>query len=139
MGGGGRYDGLSKQLGGPDVPAFGFGAGLERLIQVMLAQQVGFAPRGVPTLTVLPMGDRARRFGFDLCTRLRRSGIAATCDWTGRKLKSMLSHAAESGARYVAILGDRELDEGSCPVRCMETREETVIPLAQLELYLQGV
>jgi histidyl-tRNA synthetase len=139
VGGGGRYDGLIKQLGGLDFPAVGFGMGIERLIQTMLGQNVAFPGAPKALLTILPMGDRAREFGFELTARLRRSQMAVQCDWTGRKLKAMLSSASDDGVTYVAIIGDRELDEGICHLRHMATREETSVPLESLEQFLKGV
>jgi histidyl-tRNA synthetase len=130
---GGRYDGLIRQLGGPDLPSVGFGMGLERLIQTMLGQQVPFPERPAPMLMLLPMGDAAQRACFKLSAQLRHKGVAAGCDWSGRKLKAMLGAAAEAGVQYVAILGDDEIQSGRCTVRCLATREEQQLPLDRLD------
>jgi histidyl-tRNA synthetase len=130
---GGRYDGLIRQLGGPDLPAVGFGSGLERMIQTMLGQNIAFPEPPAPLLTLLPMGDAARHAAFELCAQMRRNGLAVDCDYSNRKLKAMLASAVGAGAQFVAILGDDEIQAGSCPVRCLATREEAQLPLDRFE------
>src|SRR5207249_436907 len=105
--GGGRYDGLVKDLGGPDLTAIGFALGLERL--VMLLPAAGPEPRCDAFLAVLaPKAfDRALLIQHDL----REAGVRVMMDHEGRGLKAQMKRADKLGARYVAIMGEDELAE----------------------------
>ncbi len=108
VGGGGRYDRLIEQLGGPSTPGIGFAAGLERIL--LAAPEQPAAP-GVVDLFVT-VADRDSREGhviaFELAREARRAGLAAQLELTGRSIKSALKHADRIGSRYVAIVNDRE-------------------------------
>jgi histidyl-tRNA synthetase len=123
MSGGGRYDGLIKTLGGPDLPAFGFGCGLERVIQTMINQMVSLPKPSSPTLFFVPLGDKARERCFLLTHNLRRNGIAAQVDLSGRKLNKMMQYANQIRAQYVAVVGDGELESGVIELKEMESGE----------------
>jgi len=121
LGGGGRYDGLIKQLGGPDLPAFGFGAGLERIIQTMLAQKTALPEPERSDLLFIPLGDEAAVHCFQLVCRLREQHIKAEMDLTGKKLKNALRYADSTKVRYVAVVGENELKTGEVDLKEMET------------------
>ena len=110
LGGGGRYDGLIKELGGPDLPAFGFGAGLERIIQTMLAQKVSLPPSQHSQLFLIPLGESAKETCFKLASHLRKEHIPTEMDLSGKKLKNAMRYADTTGARYVAVVGENELE-----------------------------
>jgi histidyl-tRNA synthetase len=101
LGGGGRYDQLVAELGGPDLPAAGFGVGLERLLLAL--EQEGVAATDAVPCDVFVAGDLERAFA--LATALRRQGLAADFDPLGRSLRAQLRHADRLGARFAAILG----------------------------------
>ncbi len=107
VGGGGRYDGLVEELGGPPTPGMGWAAGVER---IMLAG--GAPPAPAPTVELfiaLEDTDRTRRrAAFELLSEARSAGITAQMDLGGRSLKGQLSHAHALGARYVGIVGGEE-------------------------------
>jgi histidyl-tRNA synthetase len=113
VGGGGRYDGLVEQLGGPSTPGMGWAAGIER---IMLASDGGPtavdhpASAPAPELFVALDGPRGetRAAAFGLLTEARAAGLAAQMDLGARSLKGQLSHADALGARFVAILADGE-------------------------------
>ena len=107
VGGGGRYDGLLKELGGPDLPAFGFGSGMERMIQTLLKQKVPLPSPSSPTLMFIPLGDEAKERCFSLVHDLRRAGISALMDFSGRKLGKVMGLADQIGVQYVAVVGGR--------------------------------
>ncbi|SMC19202.1 histidyl-tRNA synthetase [Desulfacinum hydrothermale DSM 13146] len=140
VGGGGRYDGLMKDLGGPDLPGIGFAIGMERLI--LLLQQGQSRAGRAPELFVAVIGDRAAREGFGLVQRLRNSGIRTEFTYGGGSLKSQMRRADKLGVSHVLILGDEELDRGKAPVRNMATKEQVEIPLddalAALTRYVRG-
>jgi len=104
VGGGGRYDGLIEQLGGPAAPGIGWAAGIERIMLAGEARPI--APAAVELFVALEQPDPAvRRAAFVLLSEARSAGLAAQMDLGGRSLKGQLGHAAALGARFVAILG----------------------------------
>jgi histidyl-tRNA synthetase len=119
LGGGGRYDGLVEQLGGPPTPGIGWAAGLERMLLAAPPQ-----PVADPPLDLFVAYDRPelRATAFRLAADARRAGHAAQLELAGRSLKGQLRYAGNAGARYVAILGD----EGTS-LRDMETGEQRIV------------
>jgi histidyl-tRNA synthetase len=111
--GGGRYDTLVKELGGPDVPAIGFAAGLERLLIASELQ----GPAAVVDVLVAPLGAAAVAHALGLARDLRGKGIRTEVDTRGTSLKSQLRRANGLGARMVLILGDTEIASGSVQVK----------------------
>ena len=99
--GGGRYDVLVEQLGGPATPAVGWATGLER---VLLASPPAPVAPGTSVYVAFDAPAAARR-GFDLVRRLRSAGLAAEMEQAGRSLKGQLKHADRRGARWVVIVG----------------------------------
>ena len=118
--GGGRYDGLVKDLGGPDIAGIGFAVGLERLVS--LAPRTDGEPRCDVFLMPLAAGalDKALR----LQRRLREAGLRVLLDPEGRSFKSRMKQADKLGARYAAILGDDELAKGVWTLRDMARSEQ---------------
>jgi histidyl-tRNA synthetase len=118
--GGGRYDGLVKDLGGPDLAGIGFAVGLERLVS--LAPRAEGEPRCDVFLMPLAAGalDKALR----LQRRLREAGLRVLLDPEGRSFKSRMKQADKLGARYAAILGDDELAKGVWTLRDMARSEQ---------------
>ncbi|MGO8760933.1 MAG: histidine--tRNA ligase [Desulfobaccales bacterium] len=114
--GGGRYNGLAKDLGGPDLPAIGFAIGQDRLLEV-LPQDFGQDTR--PRVFVAALGEPARERAFTVVQDLRRKNLAAEMDFDGRSLKAQMTLADRLGAAYVVILGERELETGLAQVRPM--------------------
>lgn len=118
--GGGRYDGLISQLGGPELPAIGFAMGLTRLILAM--QQAGKAQVSdeKPAIYFASLGQAAANYALGACHELRQRGVYAECDLMGRSLKAQMKYADKIGARYTVILGDSELQSGSVQLRLMD-------------------
>jgi histidyl-tRNA synthetase len=119
VGGGGRYDGLVEQLGGPPTPGVGWAAGIERML---LAAGEHAAPAPVVDLFVACAGEEHRATGFRIAHRARRAGLAAQLELAGRSLKGQLKQADRIGARFVAILG-----EEGVTVKDMESGEQDVL------------
>ncbi len=125
MFGGGRYDGLSEQLGGPPTPGVGFGFGLDRLL--LVGEQEGLAgpmDRGIEVM-VVTIGPAARSAGFRLADELRQAGIRTESDLLARSVAAQMKHADRLGARIAAVLGDDELAAGTVTLREMATGEQT--------------
>lgn len=134
--GGGRYDGLIKQLGGVDLPAFGFGTGIERIIQTMLKQMTLLPTNPAPTLFVIPLGDEAAKKAFTLVHDLRSKGIFVSLDYSKRKLQKVMQEANDARAKYVAVIGENELKNEELSLKDMETGESFPIPFSSLERIL---
>lgn len=127
--GGGRYDGLVEELGGPHLPSLGFGMGLERLLMIMKAKECAFPTPPVCELYLAPMGEAAARRCFAIATRLREGGVSVECDIAGRGLKAQMKYADKLGARYSMVVGDNELAEGKARLKDMKTGEQTEVAL----------
>jgi histidyl-tRNA synthetase len=114
--GGGRYNGLARELGGPDLPAVGFAIGEDRLLEV-LPEDFGQDHR--PRIFVAALGEAARERAFIMVQDLRRRNLAGEMDFEGRSLKAQMTLADRLNAAYVVILGERELATGLAQVRPM--------------------
>jgi histidyl-tRNA synthetase len=123
--GGGRYDGLVAELGGPDISGIGFALGMERL--VMTIPPVAEEPRCAVFVASLAAGalDHALRLQRDL----RASGVSVLMDYEGRGLKSQMKRADKLGARYVAIMGEDELARKQWTVRDMKASTQESLSL----------
>ncbi len=137
LGGGGRYDGLIKQLGGPDLPAFGFGAGIERIIQVMLAQKVPLPAFPSPLLFIIPLGEEAQKRCFQITSELRAHNLSVEMDFSGKKLKNAMRYADSIAARYVAVIGENELASEKIEIKEMVSGNVKSLPLNRLVDELQ--
>jgi len=120
---GGRYDGLIEALGGPHTPAVGWAAGIERLAMMIDAPE----PER-PSVSVIPLGERAEAEAQKIAAGLRREGIATEFAYRGN-MKKRLSRANASGAAYALILGDDELDRGEAQLKDLSTGEQRSVSL----------
>jgi histidyl-tRNA synthetase len=127
IGGGGRYNGLVRDLGGPDVAAIGFAIGMERLI--MLLQQERQETVRTPRFFIAGLGDKPLENAFLLVQQLRGHGLEAEMDYEARSLKSQMRRADKSGARYVLILGEDELIRRQVQLRDMQAKTQKLLPL----------
>jgi len=115
LGGGGRYDRLVKELGGPDVPAVGWAMGMDRIC-LLLAER-GQGEGAGPELFVAVADAASAERAFGLVSQLRRRGHAVDLDTRGGSLKSQMKRADKSGAAWVLVLGERELTSGEAELR----------------------
>lgn len=123
VGGGGRYNDLIEELGGPDMPGIGFGSGVERILLAAKAPEEG-ANLDVYFVTLAP---EARMLAFRLAGALRAEGLACDLDYAGRSAKGQFKQADRAGARYAIIIGYEELATGVCSLRDMATGEQRTI------------
>ncbi len=129
---GGRYDGLVKELGGPETPAVGFAMGIERI--VLLHKEV--IPEGFEKKTdiyIAYLGEEARDAAFKLAYEIRSSGARVEADYGGKSLKSQMKRADKSGARYTVIIGEEELKSGIVKLRDMEESSEHEVGMEELK------
>lgn len=124
--GGGRYDGLVKALGGPDIPGVGFAVGMERLLEII-------PPLGLkeetPFLFIASLGEHARSLSYQLCNNLRVSGVPVEMNYCDRSLKSQLKRADKLRCPYTVIIGESEIQENKAILRDMRSSEQVLIPL----------
>ncbi len=125
--GGGRYDGLVEEMGGPSMPALGFGLGLERALMVLDAQKVKLEDANPCKVFIAALGEKASFAAFRMAHELRLSGIPAACDVNGRGLKAQMKYADKIHAAYSMVLGDNELESGEAVLKNMETGEKHTV------------
>lgn len=130
IGGGGRYDKLVKELGGPVCPAIGYAGGVERLI-LLLGEREEWRPK-LRLFVVVP-DERGMDKAFGLAFELRKNGIATEIDYTGKSMKSQMKKADKLKADYVLILGGSEIDQDAAILRNMSTKEQESLKLSSLE------
>ena len=123
--GGGRYDGLVKDLGGPDRPGIGFAAGLERLV---LALPEGTAERPAARAFIVAIGDDARGDAMRLLRELRLAGVPAQMEFESRGVRAQMKRADRLQARVAVIVGGDELARGEVTLRNMQTSEQQPVP-----------
>jgi len=122
--GGGRYDGLVEDLGGPATPGIGFAIGMERLLQLMGGEA---APEAPLDAFIVALGEKAEAEAFGLAAELRRMGVRTERSFGGGSLKGQMRRADRSGARFVLVLGEEEMAKGVVGLRDMrESRQEDV-------------
>ncbi|MHB1653403.1 MAG: histidine--tRNA ligase [Desulfitobacteriaceae bacterium] len=130
--GGGRYDGLVEEIGGPSTPGSGFAMGMERVLAAMEIQNtLPNQEKGLFAL-LISLGERAERAGFALVNTLRQAGIPAGMDLLGRGLKAQLKGADRQGAKLALILGEDELDRGVIILRDLALGEQNEIVIAEV-------
>jgi histidyl-tRNA synthetase len=128
--GGGRYDHLVHDLGGPDISGIGFAIGFERLAS--LIPEAAKAAAG-PVLYIAALGPDAVERAFPLCNRLRMEGICVEMDYSRRSLKSQLKKADRLHCSFAVILGDKEITENRALLRNMRTSTQEEVSLDALE------
>jgi histidyl-tRNA synthetase len=128
---GGRYDGLVAEMGGPDTPAVGWAAGIERLAMLIAQPKPEVAP-----VAVIPAGDDAETAAFALVQRLRGAGIRAEIGYRGN-LRRRMDRANRSGARTAVILGAEEAARGVAQLKDLVSGVQSEVPLANLVAALQ--
>ena len=121
--GGGRYDGLVKQMGGNDIPALGFGLGIERLMLILNELNADMPQDKKCVLYIASLGRKAQIEASRICASLRNEGLYSLCDLCGRGIKAQLKYADKIGAKYTAVLGDNELNSGNVIIKDMKTGE----------------
>ncbi|SDX41675.1 histidine--tRNA ligase [Paenibacillus sp. CF384] len=132
IGGGGRYNGLVADIGGPDQPGVGLGLGLERTVMLLDSQGVQLDNLHQVDVYMVGLGEAADREVTRLLHGLRMRGISAERDYQGRKMKAQMKSADRLQVRFTAILGDDELARGEIMLKNMTTGEQQSVALDQL-------
>jgi histidyl-tRNA synthetase len=127
--GGGRYNSLVSDLGGPEVPGIGFAVGFERLIACLPEEGKN---KFKTDLFIATLGEQAQKLAFGLTNELRRAGISAEMDYADKSLKSQLKRADKLNSSFAVIIGDKEISEKQAILRNMKTKDQQTIPLDDL-------
>ncbi len=136
--GGGRYDGLVAEAGGPPTPGIGFAMGMERVLLALENQQLLPQQANAPDVFVVCQGEAAFTAAFKAVIELRRAGITTDYDLQGRSLKAQMKQAGKTGAAYALIFGEDELARGTAALRSMATGGQTEIPVSDITAILRA-
>jgi histidyl-tRNA synthetase len=117
--GGGRYDDMMKEFGGPDLCGIGFALGMERMLSLL---PIPIAKENFVYLVHL--GEKAKKMGMDLTRFLRREGVECVIEYKARTLKNQMSRANKLGANWVLIIGEAEAEKGKCQIKNMVSGEQ---------------
>lgn len=131
--GGGRYDGLIKLYGGKDTPAVGLGIGLERLVEKLQERSIEPPTNNPIKVTVIPLGDKAKKMGLKVIDQLTGWGIGATGAFAKESLNSQLKYATKLGAQLAVIIGAREVFDKTVIIRDMKNGVQDTIGIDLLE------
>jgi histidyl-tRNA synthetase len=132
IGGGGRYDGLMEQIGGQPLSGIGFGLGVDRALLAAEAEGVVDQAAFLTDLYMIPLGTKAKTVALSLSQELRTHDLTVEIAFGDRALKTAMKSADKSGARYVVIIGDTELNSGNVDLKHMRTGETTSVTLSSL-------
>jgi histidyl-tRNA synthetase len=137
--GGGRYDGLTAELGGQAIPSLGFAAGLERLMLLAKAQNICLSEKPKCKLDIAALGEKASVFAAQLALKLRRENIFVLSDLSGRGLKAQMKYADKISAENVAVIGESELESGLVNLKNMQTGETLQVEISKIEAALAPI
>ena len=137
VGGGGRYDGLVEDLGGPATPGIGFALGVDRTLLACDAEEC--FTYGFPVLDVFVIDTTGGSHAMTITHQLRQGGFTADRAFEARSMKSQMKSADRSGAQVAVIIGDTEAEESTCTVRNLSTSEQTTIPSIELQSHLESL
>jgi histidyl-tRNA synthetase len=132
VGGGGRYDGLSEQLGGPPLPGVGWALGVDRTVLALRAEGVEPATSSSCEVFAVPLGTAAKHLVVTTISELRARGIAADLAYGDRGLKGAMKAADKSGARLAVVVGERDIDSGVAQLKDLETGDQSAVALPDL-------
>ncbi len=125
--GGGRYDHLIEEVGGPSMPGVGFGLGKERLLLLMNQEGAFTGEEHRVELAVSYIGDEAKLYALGLAADLRKEGLAVSIDTLDRNLKGQMKYANKLGAAYTVVIGEDEMKSGMITLKNMDTSEQKMI------------
>ncbi len=136
--GGGRYNGLVEDIGGPEVPGIGFAMSIERLLLALEAEGVELDVEDRLDIYVVAIGDEAKLKSAELISSFRAKGISADMDYVDRKMKAQMKSADRLGAKFVIVIGESELEESAVNVKEMESGNQEKVAFHDLVNYLSS-
>lgn len=135
--GGGRYDGLIEQFGGPHAPGVGFALGMERLLLALQEEQIELPVKRGLDIFCIGIGDTVQEEVVKLVYELRRAGLQADKDYQQRSIKAQFKAANRYGAKFTIIIGEEELTKNVVKIKAMDEHEETEVARDQIVQILQ--
>ena len=137
--GGGRYDNLVKEIDGKqDIPAVGFGIGIERIIYFLERENVELAKPEQVELYVGILGAEAKVEAYKIVSKLRKAGVIVETDYMDRSVKAQMKYANKIGAKNTLIIGENEIKEKKAIIKNMETHEQVEVELDNVVNYFKG-
>lgn len=133
--GGGRYNTLIKELGGPELPAIGFAGGFERLIALMELEKLPFGEKPAPTIYLVALGEDSIPYAIEICSELRNNNIQVEFDIEKTSLKAQMKAANRVNAKFALIIGDEEMKKKRVTLKNMN--DGTQITLSKDELMIR--
>lgn len=131
--GGGRYDNLIEQVGGPSTPGVGFGMGIERLLLLLGEEGIELPEDEGVDYMIITMGDETRGYGAGLARKLRKAGKSVQMDMMGRNFKNQFKYANKIKAKNTIIIGEDEMKSGSFSVKNMATGEQISVSAGDID------
>ncbi|WP_142828021.1 histidine--tRNA ligase [Planococcus soli] len=132
LAGGGRYNGLVEDLGGPESPGIGFAMSIERLLLALEMEKVEIGQSNNLEVYVVAMDETTKKKAFSVVRNLRMNGISADMDFAGRKVKAQMKSADRKGAGFVIVIGETELESGNVALKEMATGEQQEMAFEEL-------
>lgn len=129
LGGGGRYQSLVKELGGPDLPGIGFAFGMERLLLAMEAEEIQFIDNIKKDLFIIAIDKKAREIAIKLLFEARNESLVADMDYTNANFKNQFKAGLKSGSKYLMIIGEDEIASKTISIKNTETQEQDKVPM----------
>jgi histidyl-tRNA synthetase len=137
LAGGGRYNGLVQEMGGPEIPGVGFALSIERLLMALDVQGVSLPITEQLDCYLISIGEEAKLASAKLVFQLRQAGFSCDQDYLDKKMKAQMKAADRFQASYVAIIGETELEKNVVAIKEMATGEQQEIPVNELVEFLQ--
>jgi histidyl-tRNA synthetase len=135
--GGGRYDGLVEEIGGPSTPGIGFAIGMERLLLTLKEQKLLPPAAPVYPVYIVALGHTAREEAFAIQQGLRKKNLFCEMDLLDRSMKGQMKYANKINAKLAIILGEEELSNQTATIRNMETKEQATVALKDVIHYIE--
>ena len=135
VGGGGRYNGLVEELGGPQTPGVGFAFGMERL---MIALGDDHEDEEGLDVYIMPLGSEAKDLAMQIMTMLRANGFTCDMDQCDRGLKGQFKSADRFHAHFSMIIGDEEVQKEVVNMKCNHTKEQVEVPLENIVEFIEN-
>ena len=136
LGGGGRYNGLVEQLGGPSTPCFGFAAGMDRLVMALKASDVSLPVEDSLDAFILYVNEDEKKYAAFLSQELRMAGFSIDTDYTNKSLKAQFRQADRFHSKYLILLNSADLKDGLVTIKNQHTKEEEKILMEYVIYYL---
>lgn len=134
---GGRYDYLIEEIGGPSMPAVGFGMGIERLLLTLQEKAIEIPEEAYVDLYLGNMGDKAKLEVLKLAKELRDRHIKCEIDHMGKSVKAQMKYANRIGAKYSMVLGEEELNTGKVSLKRMEDGQQIEVDIKEIDTLIK--